>query len=61
MAGVDNPHTVASLDATAESRPAQPWLQVDSGKLEVTVSALPSRDDVQIPVEEQLIVEMCSR
>jgi small subunit ribosomal protein S4 len=37
------------------------WLQVDAEKLEVTVLALPSRDDVQIPVEEQLIVEMCSR
>jgi small subunit ribosomal protein S4 len=39
----------------------QPWLQVDAEKLEATVSALPSRDDVQIPVEAQLIVEMCSR
>ena len=39
----------------------QPWLKTDPDKLEVTVLALPSRDDVQIPVEEQLIVEMCSR
>ena len=44
-----------------EYRPPQPWLQVDAEKLEVTVAALPTRDDVQIPVEEQLIVEMCSR
>lgn len=43
------------------SRGIQPWLQLDAERLEVTVSALPSRDDVQIPVEEQLIVEMCSR
>ena len=41
--------------------PAQSWLQVDPSKLEATVVALPGRDDVLIPVEEQLIVEFCSR
>jgi small subunit ribosomal protein S4 len=41
--------------------PEQTWLQVDPGKLEATVVALPGRDDVLIPVEEQLIVEFCSR
>ncbi|UCD28042.1 MAG: 30S ribosomal protein S4 [Planctomycetota bacterium] len=45
----------------SQDKAQQPWLQVDASKLEVTVAALPSRDDVQIPVEEQLIVEMCSR
>lgn len=44
-----------------EHRPPQPWLQVDVNSLEVVVAALPSREDVQIPVEEHLIVEMCSR
>lgn len=44
-----------------EGRPIQPWLLLDPDKLEATVVALPSRDDVQIPVEEQLIVEMLSR
>jgi small subunit ribosomal protein S4 len=39
----------------------QPWLQLDAQKLEGTVAALPTREDVQIPVEEQLIIEMCSR
>lgn len=37
------------------------WLQADLKKLEAVVIALPTRDDVQIPVEEQLIVEFCSR
>jgi small subunit ribosomal protein S4 len=41
--------------------PPQSWLQVDPGKLEATVLALPSREDVLIPVEEQLIVEFASR
>ena len=40
---------------------AQNWLQLDSTKPEATVVALPTRDDVQIPVEEQLVVEFCSR
>ena len=39
----------------------QTWLQVDPSKLEATVVTLPGRDDVLIPVEEQLIVEFCSR
>lgn len=41
--------------------PVQPWIQVDNTKLEGIVIALPTREDVQIPVEEQLIVEFCSR
>ena len=41
--------------------PVQPWLQVDAAIPEGLIVALPSRDDVQIPVEEQLIVEFCSR
>lgn len=45
-----------------EGAPAvQPWLQLDRGALEGTVMALPTREDVQIPVEDQLIIEFCSR
>jgi small subunit ribosomal protein S4 len=39
----------------------QGWLQLAREKSEATVVALPARDDVQIPVEEQLVVEFCSR
>ena len=39
----------------------QGWLQLDRATLQATVVALPSRDDIQIPVEEQLVVEFCSR
>jgi small subunit ribosomal protein S4 len=38
----------------------QNWLELDMPKLEGSVTALPTRDDVMIPVEEQLIVEFCS-
>ena len=47
-----------------ESNPnyvTQSWLQLDRETPEATVVALPARDDVQIPVEEQLVVEFCSR
>lgn len=48
--------------ALGEGGPAvQAWLQLDAQHLEGTVAALPTREDVQIPVEEQLIIEMCSR
>lgn len=39
----------------------QSWLQLNREKPEATVIALPSRDDIQLPIEEQLIVEFCSR
>jgi len=39
----------------------QSWLQLAREKSEATVVALPTRDDIQIPVEEQLVVEFCSR
>jgi len=39
----------------------QNWLKADLAKLEAEIIALPTRDDVMIPVEEQLIVELCGR
>ena len=39
----------------------QGWLQLDRDKPEATIVAVPTRDDIQIPVEEQLVVEFCSR
>ena len=39
----------------------QNWLSLDMSKLEAAVLAMPSRDDVTIPVEEHLIVEFCSQ
>ena len=39
----------------------QGWLQLDADKPAATVVGLPSRDDIQLVVEEQLVVEYCSR
>ena len=49
-----------SARATARC-PTQAWLQLDREKPEATVVALPTREDVPIPVEEHLIVELCSK
>ena len=40
---------------------AQSWLQLSRERPEATIVALPTRDDVQVPVEELLVVEFCSR
>jgi len=50
----------ASLEELGEPH-VQNWLRFDMAKLEATVVAIPTRDDVMIPVEEQLIIELCSR
>ena len=39
----------------------QNWLKLDLVKLAGEVLAVPTHDDVMIPVEEQLIVELCSQ
>ena len=56
--------SVKRIKQQLESNPnfaTQSWLQLDRGKPEATIVAMPTRDDIQIPVEEQLVVEFCSR
>ena len=36
------------------------WLSLDDTSMKVTILAVPTRDDVQIPIQENLIVELCS-
>ncbi|MBL7133338.1 MAG: 30S ribosomal protein S4 [Phycisphaerae bacterium] len=50
----------ASLEELGEPQ-LQNWLKLDVSKLEAEVIALPTCDDVMIPVEEQMIVELCSQ
>lgn len=49
-----------SLQETGH-RAAPPWLQVDPAALRGTVTALPRKDDVAMPIQEQLIVELYSK
>ncbi len=37
------------------------WLELDKNKLKGTVQSLPTRDDVSVMIQEQLIVELYSR
>ncbi len=56
--------SVKRVKEQLESNPnftTQNWLQLGRERPEATIVALPARDDVQIPVEEQLVVEFCSR
>ena len=39
----------------------QNWMTLDMVNLVVEIVAMPAREDVMIPVEEQLIVEFCSQ
>lgn len=56
--------SIKKVKQQLESNPnftTQNWLQLNREEPSATVVALPSREDVQIPVEEQLVVEFCSR
>jgi small subunit ribosomal protein S4 len=50
----------AQLD-TNPNYSAQGWLQLDLKTPSATIVALPTRQDVQLPIEEQLVVEFCSK
>ena len=46
---------------TVERRGVPEWLSLDKEKLSGAVTRLPRRDDVTVPVSEQLIVELYSK
>jgi small subunit ribosomal protein S4 len=50
----------AALDAL-ERRSVPSWLELDKEKFEGTVSGMPVRDEITLPIQEQLIVELYSR
>ena len=49
-------HNLDTLDRTVPA-----WLDVDGDKLEVTVRSAPLREQIDVPVREQLIVELYSK
>jgi small subunit ribosomal protein S4 len=46
---------------TLEGRSVPRWLETDKDKFEGTVKAMPTREDITLPIQEQLIVELYSR
>ena len=51
---------VGSLEAL-EGRSVPQWLEIDKAKFAGTIKAMPTREDITLPIQEQLIVELYSR
>lgn len=45
----------------ASHQPSPTWLEIDRDNYKGRVTALPKRDEIQLPVNEQLIVELYSK
>lgn len=57
---IKNPVIVDNLEGSAR-RGAPSWLELDQAKFQGTVKALPNRDEITTPIQEQLIVELYSK
>ena len=55
-AGMIVRHNIDTLD-----RVAPQWLDVNAGEFKATVRDLPLREQIDVPVREQLIVELYSK
>lgn len=52
---------IKEMTETLKDRAVPSWLSIDANTASGTVLSLPSREDIQVPVEEHLIVEKYSR
>lgn len=50
----------ANIEANA-FRPSPKWLEYDANNMTAKVAASPAREDIDLPIEEHLIVELYSR
>ena len=55
-----NPLIVENLEGVAR-RGVPSWLELDKGNFQGTVKAMPNRDEITMPINEQLIVELYSK
>lgn len=55
-----NTHIMSAI-ANVEKRGVPGWLELDGTKMVGKVNALPSREDVTMPMQEQLVVELYSK
>jgi small subunit ribosomal protein S4 len=56
----DIPEIIDSL-SKSEYRGIPGWVEVDNASFRGTVVHIPSRDEIQLPVQEQLVVELYSK
>ena len=59
-ASKDIPEIIDSL-SKSEYRGIPGWVEVDNASFKGTVVHIPSRDEIQLPVQEQLVVELYSK
>jgi len=50
----------AALEQTKDQKKVE-WLDIDAANFKATVKKLPERSDIQMPIQEQLIVELYSK
>ena len=51
---------IENLEGVAR-RGVPSWLELDKGNFQGTVKAMPNRDEITMPIQEQLIVELYSK
>jgi small subunit ribosomal protein S4 len=52
---------IAGALETLEGRSVPQWVEIDKEKFEGEVKTMPVREDITMPIQEQLIVELYSR
>lgn len=50
----------ANIELSKERTPAR-WLEINTDKFEIKILRLPEKEDIQQPIQEQLIVELYSK
>lgn len=53
-----NPHVIESLESSPYT---PPFLEVDRNAVQATLTRVPERGEIQVPVDEQLVVEYYTR
>ncbi len=56
----ENPSLLASREATGRQT-TPPWIEVDRENLRAKIANNPQRQDISLPIQEQLIVELYSK
>ena len=52
---------IVEAAAYASGRPIPDWLRLEAGELRITVEREPGREEIDVPVQEQMIVELYSK
>ncbi len=55
-----HPLIIDNLEGAAR-RGVPTWLELDQAKFQCSVKAMPNRDEITMPIQERLIVELCSK